>query len=77
MTDASDIWMIGDRPEDKACAYNADINFMWVDIFRLQFLPGTLEVKQVTPQQIEFLKGVRISENLVNSPGINVILPAE
>jgi D-glycero-D-manno-heptose 1,7-bisphosphate phosphatase len=35
-----DMWMVGDRPEDRQCAAAAEINFMWADIWRYCFTRG-------------------------------------
>jgi D-glycero-D-manno-heptose 1,7-bisphosphate phosphatase len=71
---ADKVWYVGDRPEDEQAAQTADLNFMWADTWRDRFTPGMYEINLATPQQIEFLEGVKISENLVNSLGIKDLL---
>lgn len=56
--DKSQSWYIGDRPEDVTCAKNADINFMWADIFRERFRPGMYEVRNATKEQVGLLEDI-------------------
>jgi D-glycero-D-manno-heptose 1,7-bisphosphate phosphatase len=58
--DKSESWYIGDRPEDEACARNADINFMWADTFRGRFAPGMYEVRNISTKQVEFLENIKL-----------------
>jgi D-glycero-D-manno-heptose 1,7-bisphosphate phosphatase len=58
--DKSESWYVGDRSEDEACARNADINFMWADIFRGRFAPGMFEVRNVSTKQVEFLENIKL-----------------
>jgi D-glycero-D-manno-heptose 1,7-bisphosphate phosphatase len=58
--DKSESWYVGDRPEDETCARNADIKFMWADIFRQRFTSGMYEVKNATKEQVEFLENIKL-----------------
>lgn len=58
--DLTKSWMIGDRVEDEKAAIAASVNFMWADIWHMRFTPGMYEVRQATPQQVEFLEGINL-----------------
>ena len=46
MADLSDCWMIGDRPEDEACALAARIKFIWASVMHAKFAgPGMREIE--------------------------------
>ncbi|MCC5616547.1 hypothetical protein LC605_15995 [Nostoc sp. CHAB 5836] len=55
--DVTEVWMVGDRPEDEQSAINAKINFCPADVWRDQFKPGVFTHK-VTPAQLQFLEGL-------------------
>ena len=55
--DVTEVWMVGDRPEDEQCAANAGVNFCPADMWRDRFRPGMFTYK-VTPAQLEFLEGI-------------------
>ncbi|MDZ8138999.1 MAG: HAD-IIIA family hydrolase [Nostoc sp. DedQUE04] len=59
--DLTKSWMIGDRDEDEKAAITAGVNFMWADIWHTRFTPGMCEVRQATPQQVEFLEGINLN----------------
>lgn len=59
--DLTKSWMIGDRDEDEKAAKAAGVNFMWADIWHMRFTPGMYEVRQATPQQVEFLEGINLN----------------
>jgi len=41
-----DCWMIGDRPEDEACALAAGIKFVWASVMHAKFAgPGMREIE--------------------------------
>ncbi|MEG4013103.1 MULTISPECIES: HAD-IIIA family hydrolase [unclassified Microcoleus] len=45
LTDLSDCWMIGDRPEDEVCAKSAEIKFVWASVLHAKFsAPGIKEI---------------------------------
>jgi len=48
--DIGDCWMIGDRPEDEACALAAGIKFIWASVLHAKFTPG---MKEIECQHIE------------------------
>ncbi|MEG4327903.1 HAD-IIIA family hydrolase [Microcoleus sp. herbarium5] len=42
---SSDSWMIGDRPEDEACAAAAGVKFIWASVMHAKFAgPGMREI---------------------------------
>lgn len=44
-TDFNNCWMIGDRPEDEACAAAADVKFIWASVMHAKFAsPGMREI---------------------------------
>jgi D-glycero-D-manno-heptose 1,7-bisphosphate phosphatase len=44
--DIGDCWMIGDRPEDEACALAAGIKFIWASVMHAKFAgPGMREIE--------------------------------
>ncbi len=46
IADLSDCWMIGDRPEDEACALAAGIKFIWASVMHAKFAgPGMREIE--------------------------------
>lgn len=46
LADLSDCWMIGDRPEDKACAAAAGVKFIWASVLHAKFAgPGMHEIE--------------------------------
>ncbi|OYE01433.1 hypothetical protein [Nostoc sp. 'Peltigera membranacea cyanobiont' 232] len=55
--DLTKSWMI----EDEKAAIAAGVNFFWADVWRMRFTPGMYEVRQATPQQIEFLEGINLN----------------
>jgi D-glycero-D-manno-heptose 1,7-bisphosphate phosphatase len=58
---ASKVWYVGDRDEDEQAAGAAGINFMDAETWRMRFTPGIYEVRQATPQQVEFLEGINLN----------------
>jgi len=59
LADLSDSWMIGDRPEDEACAAAAGVKFIWASILHAKFAgPGMREIdcQHIAPDVLaEFL----------------------
>lgn len=59
LADLSDCWMIGDRPEDQACAADAGAKFIWASILHNKFAgPGMREIdcQHIDPNTLtEFL----------------------
>lgn len=53
----TEIWMVGDRPEDEACAAAANINFCPADVWRNRFIRGMHEAS-ITPEQLRFLENI-------------------
>jgi len=46
LAELADCWMIGDRPEDEACALAAGIKFIWASIMHAKFAgPGMREIE--------------------------------
>jgi D-glycero-D-manno-heptose 1,7-bisphosphate phosphatase len=58
--DLSQSWMVGDRPEDNACALNAGVEFLPAHIFHQRFLGGMQVMEGITKEQIELLEGLKI-----------------
>ncbi|MCC5667813.1 HAD hydrolase-like protein [Nostoc sp. CHAB 5784] len=54
-------WMIGDRDEDEKAAIAAGLSFMPAEIWHMRFTPGVYEIKPSTPQQVEFLEGIKLN----------------
>jgi D-glycero-D-manno-heptose 1,7-bisphosphate phosphatase len=54
-----EVWMVGDRPEDKDCAFHAGISFCFANAWRDRFRLGMFTHK-VTPEQLKFLEGVEL-----------------
>jgi D-glycero-D-manno-heptose 1,7-bisphosphate phosphatase len=45
LAELEDCWMIGDRPEDEACAAAAGVKFVWASILHAKFAgPGMREI---------------------------------
>jgi D-glycero-D-manno-heptose 1,7-bisphosphate phosphatase len=46
LAELADCWMIGDRPEDEACALAAGIKFIWASVLHAKFAgPGMREIE--------------------------------
>ena len=46
LAELKDCWMIGDRPEDEACASAAGIKFIWASVMHAKFAgPGMREIE--------------------------------
>ncbi|MEG3875759.1 HAD-IIIA family hydrolase [Microcoleus sp. herbarium7] len=46
VTNLSDCWMIGDRPEDQQCAIAAGVKFIWASVLHTKFAgPGVREIE--------------------------------
>jgi D-glycero-D-manno-heptose 1,7-bisphosphate phosphatase len=46
LSDLSDCWMIGDRPEDQQCAEAAGVKFVWASVMHTKFAgPGMREIE--------------------------------
>ncbi len=59
--DLTKSWMIGDRDEDEKAAIAGGLSFMPAETWRMRFTPGIYEIRSATPQQVEFLEGVKFS----------------
>lgn len=55
------VWMIGDRKEDEEAAMRAGVKFLPADTWLNRFRPG-IHATNATPEQIEFLEGIELSE---------------
>ena len=59
LTDLSNCWMIGDRPEDQQCAEAAGVKFVWASVLHAEFAgPGMREIdcQHIAPDVLmEFL----------------------
>lgn len=46
LAELTDCWMVGDRPEDEACATAAGIKFIWASVLHAKFAgPGMREIE--------------------------------
>jgi D-glycero-D-manno-heptose 1,7-bisphosphate phosphatase len=51
-------WFVGDRPEDKECAENAKVKFIWAETFQKRFQKGVAYFNECNEDQMNFLEGL-------------------